>query len=180
MGQLDARMSLCTWHATGRHECAAAIYPSIRRTGTERDHDHRLLLDPTADEERKARDTKRDQEENGGGEEETGSGKKRPRAAVVAGAERGRRALGLLHLAFMAASGEVTQVGEKRSIVRGAMRTATNSVSCRCTRPHSLAVPTPDERAHPDLTGEAGGRFRGEGGDGGGHGARHGRVRLRC
>lgn len=100
----------CDWEAQMH---ANYIYLSIRRTGTERDHDHRLLLDPTSDEERQAEDTKREQEEKGGGEEETGSGKKRPRAAVVAGAERGRSPFGLLHLAFMAASGEVTQVGKR-------------------------------------------------------------------
>jgi hypothetical protein len=67
---------------------------------------HRILLDPTAEEKRAA--------EGGGGEDggrvaKSSSGRdKRPRG-------RGRRGVGLLHLALMTASGEVTQVRARRS-----------------------------------------------------------------
>lgn len=93
---------------------------SLIRTGTVRHH-HRLLLDPTADDEREAEGRRGGREEEEGVETNgSGGSSKRPRVGTVAGPERGQKALGLLHLAFMAASGEVTQVSLlKRGSRRG-------------------------------------------------------------
>jgi len=72
----------------------------------------RLLLDPTADEERAAEgdgDEEPEQDGSRSGSSSSSSSRKRPRAGAKSRG-RGRRALGLLHLALMPASGEVTQV----------------------------------------------------------------------
>ena len=69
----------------------------------------RLLLDPTADEERAAEGDGEEEPEEDGSRSGSSSSRKRPRAGAKSRG-RGRRALGLVHLALMPASGEVTQV----------------------------------------------------------------------
>ncbi len=123
----------------------------------------RLLLDPTADEERAAEgDGEEEPEEDGS---RSGSSSSRKRRAGAKSRGRGRRALGLLHLALMPASGEVTQVKGRGGTPKKVYWLVGYIIYGCCCRA-------------PKCTGEAGGRVRGEGGDGGDHGAGHGRVRL--